>query len=292
MGDDLTSKTHAITPDHIEEGLPSTGTFANIAEAVMVNLPQAECPVFHHFSPGLYIRELNMKAGTFAVGHRQKKEHLNIVLKGKVRMFNDDGTLTDIQAPMLFTGKPGRKAGFVLEDIVWLNVYPTTETDVETLEEMFLDKSTVWKESRFPLDDSRDEDIKDYFMALDEYGFDASTIRAQSEKSDDLVDFPQGTYRVAVFDSNIEGKGLFATAKINSGEIISPARINNMRTPAGRYTNHSKKPNSKLISIGNDDIYIQAITAIYGCHGGNKGEEITIDYRETMKVLRGEKCQE
>ena len=80
-------------------------------EKFMLELPQAECPVYHHFGPGIYVREVHLPKGIFAIGHAQKYEHLNIVLKGTVLMTGDDGSLKEIRAPMIFTGKPGRKFG-------------------------------------------------------------------------------------------------------------------------------------------------------------------------------------
>ena len=61
-------------------------------EKKMFEMEQAECPVIHSFAPGLYIRELRMKAGTLAIGHYQKTRHLNLFLKGRVMMFEPDGT--------------------------------------------------------------------------------------------------------------------------------------------------------------------------------------------------------
>ena len=53
-------------------------------EKEMLGMPQADCPVAHHFGPGIYIREVTLPAGIFAVGHTQRYEHLNIMLTGKV----------------------------------------------------------------------------------------------------------------------------------------------------------------------------------------------------------------
>ena len=121
----------------IREKLPSFKS-VDEAEKVMLSLKQEPCPVIHRFGPGVYIREVSIKSGIVAIGHHKNFEHTNIFLKGKVLMLNDDGTKTELQAPMIFTGKPGRKVGLILEDMVWLNVYPTDETDVEKLEAYFL----------------------------------------------------------------------------------------------------------------------------------------------------------
>ena len=71
---------------------------------------------------------------------------------------------------------------------------------------------------------------------------------------------------------------------LKSGEIIAPARLDGKRTPAGRYTNHSKNPNSIMILRDNNDIDLVAKKVIKGCQGGNLGEEITIDYRQALSL--------
>ena len=257
-------------------------------EVEMLKHEQADCPVYHHFSPGLYVREVNLPAGIVAIGHRQKTEHLNVFLQGRVTIVNDDGSTSELKAPMLFTGKPGRKIGYIHEKVVWLNIYPTEETDVETLESMFLEKSENWNNAHLEKIE-RIADREDYKQAIKEYGFTEDVVRSQSENKDDQIDFPPGTYNVAVYDSCIEGRGLFATADIKTGNEIAIARINGFRTPAGRYTNHSMNPNAMMAIEGND-IYLVATKNIAGCKGGELGEEITVNYRDTLNMLGVKKC--
>lgn len=113
-------------------------------ESVLLNQPQADCPVAHYFGPGVYVREVSMKAGTFAIGHRQKFPHLNVLLQGAVEMLNEDGSTDVVRAPLIFTGQPGRKVGLVLEDVIWLNVYAAEQADPAVLEDRFVDKSPDW----------------------------------------------------------------------------------------------------------------------------------------------------
>jgi hypothetical protein len=40
---------------------------------------------------------------------------------------------------MTFIGKPGRKVAYILETVVFQNVYATEETDIEKLENMFIE---------------------------------------------------------------------------------------------------------------------------------------------------------
>ena len=255
----------------------------------LLAMPQVKCEVIHRFAPGLYIRELSMPAGVMAVGHRQRFEHLNVLLKGRVTVMNDDGTTTELVAPMMFVGKPGKRVGIVTEDMVWQNIYATNETDVEKLEAMFLDKDDLWRdhlaaENLLALPDESER--QDYAAMLAEFGVQHEFARAESERADNMTDLPTGSYKVKVGDSRIEGKGLFATADIQPDEVICPGRLGDLRTIAGRYTNHSPRPNARPVRYGATDIYLVATRPIAGCLGGHDGEEITIDYREAMRLAQ------
>jgi hypothetical protein len=210
------------------------------------------------------------------------------MLAGRVIMINEDGSKTELVAPQTFVAGPGRKIGYILEDMVWQNIYATSETDVEKLEAMFLDKSQTWQEhqknQQLLLSFDHSEDVADYYAAIAEYGFDHETVQGQVQNLDDQIDLPHGGYKMMVAPSKIDGKGVFATGNINAGEIIAPARIAGKRTLAGRYTNHSKNPNAKMILLDNGDVNLVAAMPIVGCKGGNLGEEITIDYRQALSL--------
>ena len=117
---------------------------AEVLIDTLVDVPQNPCSVIHRFGPGLYIREVHIPAGTFAIGHEQRLEHMNVFVKGAVRMLNADGTTTDMVAPMTFVGKPGRKCGLILEDMIWQNIYATDVTDIDELEATYLIKPEGW----------------------------------------------------------------------------------------------------------------------------------------------------
>lgn len=257
-------------------------------EQTMLALPQADAPVVHYFGPGIYIREVTIPAGVLAIGHAQRFEHMNVMLKGRVTMLNDNGTTTELVAPMVFVGRPGRKIGYVHEDMVWQNIYATTETDIEKLEATFLEKSDTWlQDQKLRTSVSalqRDVDRADYVTMLAEVGIPHEVARAQSVDEADQVSMPMGSYAMMVADSQIEGKGVFATATIAAGTVIAPARIGGKRTPAGRFTNHSATPNAAMVQRPNGDIDLVATRQIAGCTGGQHGEEITIDYRQALRL--------
>jgi len=256
-------------------------------ERQFLDLPQVDCPVTHRFGPGVYIREVFMPRGAYIIGHCHKTTHVNIMLTGRLGLLNDDGTETVLEAPQTFVAPPGRKMAYIYEDVIWQNVHATDETDVEKLEDMFLDKSPVYLAHMAALAQptgNYSEDIEDFEAAIAELGVDALALRQRSENPNDLTPFPLGDYKVVTGASPIDGKGLFASASIDANELIAPARINGLRTPALRYANHAKSPNAELVLADSGDLYLFALRPIQGCRGGELGEEITIDYRQALKI--------
>lgn len=105
-------------------------------ERSMYEMPQADCPVRHYFAPGMYAREITIPKGVTLIGAIHKTENLVILSKGKLELVTDDGTRT-IEAPCILTVKPGAKnAALALEDSVWTNFFPTSETDLDKLAEL------------------------------------------------------------------------------------------------------------------------------------------------------------
>lgn len=113
-------------------------------EAEMLQMPQVDIPVAHHFAPGIYAREIAVPAGTYIIGHAHKGPCMNMLAKGKMRIVDPDGMPRVIEAPLIFTSGPGRKAAHVLEDAVFINFHASDETDLDVLELQLIDKSDAW----------------------------------------------------------------------------------------------------------------------------------------------------
>ena len=114
------------------------------AEAALLSLPQVEIPTHTYILNGLLIREGIVPAGVFAMGHRHKYRHLNLLLKGAIALRMDDG-IRIVRAPEIWVAEPGRKAAFFLEETVWLNVLHTDEEDVGIAQEIVVEKTDTWK---------------------------------------------------------------------------------------------------------------------------------------------------
>jgi len=110
----------------------------------MLQEPQVEIPLMHRFAPGVYMRQVFMPAGTVVLGHCHKTEHFNMVLTGRATVMID-GQIEDIVAPAVFKSGAGvRKALYIHEDMVWITIHPTNETDLEKLKDELVDKSSAF----------------------------------------------------------------------------------------------------------------------------------------------------
>lgn len=102
-------------------------------EAELMHLPQVACEITHHFVPGLYARRVFLKAGTVCTGAIHKTEHLIVIAAGRVEVVTETGTQT-YEAGDIITCHQGMKnAVYALEDSVWANFFPVTETDPDKL---------------------------------------------------------------------------------------------------------------------------------------------------------------
>ncbi len=111
-------------------------------EAAM--LAQTECVdpdelTSHWFCEGVYLRQLKIPKGYTVTGKIHRHACINILLQGSIRIALTDGSQTTMHAPHIFISEPGeKKAGFALEDTIWLNVHATDEKDLQKIEEQLI----------------------------------------------------------------------------------------------------------------------------------------------------------
>ena len=114
---------------------------ANVSRQDIIDLENAmrefesvEIETRHYFSDGLYAREIFIPKGTLLTGKIHKREHINIVSKGKIAVVTEFGRKV-IEAPCTFIAPPGTKrAGLALEDTVWTTVHACECKDAESAE--------------------------------------------------------------------------------------------------------------------------------------------------------------
>jgi len=116
-------------------------------ENLMLQAPQVELKVIHHFSKGVYARELHIPAGVILTGLIHKFENLNILSKGRIEVLTEKGMET-VEAPFTVVSPAGTKRiARALTDCVWTTVHGTDEVDLNIIEKTFIAKSEAeWLE--------------------------------------------------------------------------------------------------------------------------------------------------
>lgn len=115
-------------------------------EGQLLQMPQVECPITNRFAPHCYAREISMPAGSIIIGHKHKTKHFNVILTGKASVMMD-GEVVHIEAPDVFVSEPGvRKVLYIREDMRWMTIHPTEETDLDKLEEEIVEHSETYDE--------------------------------------------------------------------------------------------------------------------------------------------------
>jgi hypothetical protein len=77
-------------------------------EREMVKFEQLEILTTHYFSEGLYAREIFIPKGVLLTGKIHKTEHLNILSKGDITVWTEDG-MKRLKSPYTLVSKPGTK---------------------------------------------------------------------------------------------------------------------------------------------------------------------------------------
>jgi hypothetical protein len=97
-------------------------------------LGAADFPVFHHFSPGRYRRELRVPKGMIIIGKIHKYPCKNYLEEGDMSVLVGDKIVRK-PAPYGSTSPAGTKRiAYTHEDSIWITTHETTETDIEKLE--------------------------------------------------------------------------------------------------------------------------------------------------------------
>jgi len=89
--------------------------------------------IIHHFSPGIYAREMRLKKGTVLTGKIHKTEHL-CILNGDIEIASQDGK-GRFTGYLTFRSKPGiKRIGYAHEDTVFTTIHAIEGTDIQSIE--------------------------------------------------------------------------------------------------------------------------------------------------------------
>ena len=92
----------------------------------------------HHFSDGLYSKQMHLPKGYKAYSHKHTYSHLSILAKGKVVVTTDDSTAM-YEAPACINIAGGLNHEITaLEDVVWYCIHATDETDATKVDQVLI----------------------------------------------------------------------------------------------------------------------------------------------------------
>lgn len=116
-----------------------------LLEGEMRKCEQISIPVRHHFSPGVYAREITIPAGTLLTGRVHKFSQLNILSGGTISVLTQHG-MQQVEAPFTIVSPPGTKrVAYAHTDCTWTTILATEEKDPDVIEAQF----TVATEQEF-----------------------------------------------------------------------------------------------------------------------------------------------
>lgn len=98
--------------------------------------------IVHHFSSGVYAKQMSIPKGFTALSHSHAFDHLSILASGKVIVSTDEG-ITEYTAPTAITIKAGvHHAIYAMQDSSWFCVHATDETDPDKVDEVLIEKDS------------------------------------------------------------------------------------------------------------------------------------------------------
>lgn len=99
-------------------------------EEMLASLPGATygdnpcCPLRHSFGGGIYMREIDIPAGTLLTGKIHRHDHPNVLTKGEVIVVTEHGGREHLAAPCAMISAAGTKrAVFAITDTHWITFH-------------------------------------------------------------------------------------------------------------------------------------------------------------------------
>ena len=94
--------------------------------------------VIHHFSDGLYAKQMTIPKGFMAGKHLHDYSHLSILAKGKVIVRTDDGEVEYVAPACIEIKSNTYHTLEALEDCSWFCIHATDETDADSVDEVLI----------------------------------------------------------------------------------------------------------------------------------------------------------
>ena len=114
-----------LTPDRRLDSLQS----------LIERLPQIELPLTHRFTPGMYIRTIQMPRGAIVVSKIHRTQHPFVITKGRCSVWDAQNGVQQLCAGHIGITMPGtRRILYIHEDTEWTTFHATDKTTPEDVE--------------------------------------------------------------------------------------------------------------------------------------------------------------
>jgi quercetin dioxygenase-like cupin family protein len=100
-------------------------------------------PLKHTFADGIYVRQMDMKAGSVVIGAIHNHLHVWFLLSGKLEVAKED-SIEEFIAPCYVLANPGSKRVIhAVEDSIFINIHknPSNTENIDKLEEEIVSKT-------------------------------------------------------------------------------------------------------------------------------------------------------
>lgn len=98
----------------------------------------ADPGTIHHFSSGVYAKQMSLPKGYMALSHAHNYDHLSILGKGRVIVRTDD-SVQEYTGPACLTIKANTHHQIeALEDSIWFCIHATDVTDAAEVDEVLI----------------------------------------------------------------------------------------------------------------------------------------------------------
>lgn len=92
----------------------------------------------HHFSDGLYAKQMHLPKGYKALSHKHSYSHLSVLATGKV-IVTTDHSQQIFSAPACINIEAGTNHEILaLEDVTWFCIHATDEKDADKVDQVLI----------------------------------------------------------------------------------------------------------------------------------------------------------
>lgn len=127
--------------DVIENVVPSRKQIERLHQSLIGQF-DIDIGTTHHFSQGLYAKEMMIPASYIVGGHAHNYDHLSILAKGHVIVVAD-GERVEYKAPACINIKASVHHMIkALTDSVWFCIHATDEKDITKIDEVLIEEKS------------------------------------------------------------------------------------------------------------------------------------------------------